>query len=77
MPKIIRDLDDRDRLPEIVKRFAALDVHPDRVSNAEMARETHPGRVRTHHETNRYTGGINPEVNQTFSRPGIDRRHAC
>lgn len=36
MPKIIRDLDDRDRLPEIVKRFAALDVHPDRVSNAEM-----------------------------------------
>ena len=36
MPKIIRDLDDRDRLPEIVKRFAALDVHPNRVSNAEM-----------------------------------------
>lgn len=36
MPQIIRDLDDRDRLPEIVKRFAALDVHPDRVSNAEM-----------------------------------------
>lgn len=36
MPKIINDLDDRDRLPEIVKRFSALDVHPDRVSNAEM-----------------------------------------
>ncbi|GAB3707395.1 type I restriction-modification system subunit M [Mariniluteicoccus flavus] len=36
MPKIIHDLDDRDRLPEVVKRFAALDVHPDRVSNAEM-----------------------------------------
>ncbi|WP_424348042.1 type I restriction-modification system subunit M [Kocuria sp. CH-021] len=36
MPKIIRDLDDRDRLAEVVKRFAALDVHPDRVSNAEM-----------------------------------------
>ena len=34
------------------------------------ARETHPRRVRTHHETNRYTGGINPEVNQTFSGPG-------
>ncbi|ETJ45584.1 HK97 gp10 family phage protein, partial [human gut metagenome] len=26
-------------------------------------------RVRTHHETNRNTGGINPEVNQTFSSP--------
>jgi type I restriction enzyme M protein len=36
MPQIIRDLEDRDRLPEIVKRFAALDVHPNRVSNAEM-----------------------------------------
>ena len=35
------------------------------------ARETHPRRVRTHHETNRYTGGINPEVNQTFSRPRL------
>ena len=28
-----------------------------------------PVGVRTHHETNRYTGGINPEVNQTFSGP--------
>lgn len=36
MPRIIRELDERDRLPEVVKRFAALDVHPDRVSNAEM-----------------------------------------
>ncbi|NUL44051.1 SAM-dependent DNA methyltransferase [Cellulosimicrobium funkei] len=36
MPKIIQDLDDRDRLPAVVKEFAALDVHPDRVSNAEM-----------------------------------------
>lgn len=36
MPKIIRDLDDRDRLSAVVKEFAALDVHPDRVSNAEM-----------------------------------------
>lgn len=36
MPKIIRDLDDRDRLAAIVKEFAALDVHPDKVSNAEM-----------------------------------------
>lgn len=36
MLQIIRDLDDRDRLPEIVKRFAALEVHPNRVSNAEM-----------------------------------------
>ena len=36
MPKIISDLDDRDRLAEIVQRFAALDVHPDRVSNAEI-----------------------------------------
>ncbi len=32
-------------------------------------RETHPHRVRTHHEPSRYTGGINPEVNQTFSSP--------
>lgn len=36
MPKIILDLEERDRLPEIVKRFAALNVHPDSVSNAEM-----------------------------------------
>ncbi len=36
MPKIISDLDERELLPDVVKKFAALDVHPDRVSNAEM-----------------------------------------
>jgi len=36
MPKIISDLDERNRLDGIVAKFAALDVHPDRVSNAEM-----------------------------------------
>lgn len=36
MPKIIRDLDGHDLLAHVVKRFAALDVHPDRVSNADM-----------------------------------------
>lgn len=36
MPKVIRDLDGHDLLPHVVKRFAALDVHPDRVTNAEM-----------------------------------------
>lgn len=36
MPKIISDLDERERLSGIVQKFAALDVHPDRVSNAEM-----------------------------------------
>lgn len=36
MPKIISDLDERERLTGIVQKFAALDVHPDRVSNAEM-----------------------------------------
>ncbi|MGY1838116.1 MULTISPECIES: type I restriction-modification system subunit M [unclassified Modestobacter] len=36
MHNVIRTLDDRDRLPDIVKRFAVLNVHPDLVSNAEM-----------------------------------------
>lgn len=36
MEKVIRDLDERDRLSQVVKRFAQLDVHPDVVSNAEM-----------------------------------------
>ena len=33
---IIDDLDQYDRLAMVVQKFAALDVHPDRVSNAEM-----------------------------------------
>ncbi|WP_165165257.1 type I restriction-modification system subunit M [Corynebacterium qintianiae] len=36
MEKVINDLDERDRLAQVVKRFAKIDVHPERVSNAEM-----------------------------------------
>ncbi|QUC13884.1 SAM-dependent DNA methyltransferase [Arachnia propionica] len=36
MASVIDTLDERERLTGIVQKFAALDVHPDRVSNAEM-----------------------------------------
>ena len=36
MYKIIQDLDERDRLPTIVKRFASLDMNPEHVTNEHM-----------------------------------------
>jgi type I restriction enzyme M protein len=36
MDAVIQDLDDRNRLADVIKQFGTLDVHPDRVSNAEM-----------------------------------------
>jgi type I restriction enzyme M protein len=36
MSKIIQDLDERDRLPMIVKRFAQLDMDPQHVTNEQM-----------------------------------------